>query len=163
MSGGEGATELRFIADTMLGKLARWMRTLGCDVEYFNDIDDAELVGKAVAEKRMILTRDTLLLKRRAARGTSFFVEGDHVAAQLRQVAERFGLPDKPALTRCLRCNRPLEYLEKEAAKDRVPPYVFETQEKFSHCPSCGRVYWAGTHRQRMEEDVARFLREKGR
>jgi uncharacterized protein with PIN domain len=154
----QGAPGTRFIADAMLGKLARWMRTLGCDVEYFNDIGDAELVKKAVAEERIILTRDTLLLKRRAAKGRSFFVEGDHVAAQLRQVAERFGLPGRPVLTRCLRCNRPLERLDKEAAKDRVPPYVFETQEEFSRCPSCGRVYWAGTHRLRMEEDVARLL-----
>ncbi len=158
-----GGTEVKFIADTMLGKLARWMRTLGCDVEYSSSMDDAGLIEKAAKEGRTILTRDTLLVKRRNARERSFFVEGDLVDAQLRQVVERFHLPRRPALTRCLRCNRPLERVEKGSVRGKVPPYVFNTQEEFTTCPSCGRLYWAGTHRQRMEEDVARLLGDDGR
>ncbi|MFQ5735910.1 MAG: Mut7-C RNAse domain-containing protein [Thermodesulfobacteriota bacterium] len=160
MNGGRSSTQTRFIADAMLGKLARWMRTLGADVEFFPEIEDSALVDKAVAEGRVILTRDTLLVKRREARSRSFFVEGDHVGAQLRQVADRFGLPRTPVLDRCLRCNRPLEREAKAVVAEKVPPYVLKTQEGFSACPSCGRVYWAGTHRRRMEQDVERMLEE---
>lgn len=158
-SGGRHtAGEVRFIADAMLGSLARWMRVLGCDVEYSSTLDDAGVVERAVAGERVILTRDTGLVKRRRARGRSLFIESDSVADQLRQVRESFSLPVRPVLVRCLRCNTPLERVEKAAVIEKVPPYVFKTQDEFSVCPSCGRVYWPGTHRQRMEEDVARML-----
>ncbi len=156
--GGAPASKARFIADAMLGSLARWMRTLGCDVEYASGIEDAELVKKAVEEDRVILTRDTLLMKRRAARDRAFFVESDCVAEQLRQVARSFPMPQSPVLDRCLRCNTPLERMDKASARALVPPYVFRTHEEFSRCPSCGRVYWAGTHRKEMEREVARFF-----
>ncbi len=84
--------EPKFIADAMLGKLARWLRVLGCDVEYFPLIGDAELVARASRTGRLILTRDTLLVRRRGARDNHFFVAGDHFRDQLRQVVERFGI-----------------------------------------------------------------------
>ena len=159
----EGREETRFIADAMLGSLARWMRALGCDVEYSPTLDDAGVVERGVREDRVILTRDTGLIKRRKARGRCFFIESDHVADQLRQVVGRFSLSVRTALIRCLRCNSMLERAEKGSVLDKVPPYVFKTQDGFSICPSCGRVYWPGTHRQRMEEDLARLLgKEKG-
>ena len=159
----EGREETRFIADAMLGSLARWMRALGCDVEYSPTLDDAGVVERGVREDRVILTRDTGLIKRRKARGRCFFIESDHVADQLRQVVGRFSLSVRTALIRCLRGNSMLERAEKGSVLDKVPPYVFKTQDGFSICPSCGRVYWPGTHRQRMEEDLARLLgKEKG-
>ena len=159
----EGREETRFIADAMLGSLARWMRVLGCDVEYSPTLDDAGVVERGVREDRVILTRDTGLIKRRKARGRCFFIESDHVADQLRQVVGRFSLSVRTALIRCLRCNCMLERAGKGSVPDKVPPYVFKTQDEFSICPSCGRVYWPGTHRQRMEEDLARLLgKEKG-
>lgn len=156
--GDERRAEARFIADAMLGSLARWMRTLGCDVEYSSTLDDAGVVDRAVSEDRIILTRDTGLIKRRKARGRFLFIESDFVADQLRQVAGSFSIPRSPSLVRCLRCNTPLERAEKESVAHRVPPYVYKTQDEFSICPSCRRVYWAGTHRHRMEDDVARML-----
>lgn len=152
---GEG---LKFFADSMLGKLARWMRTIGCDVEYERFIEDDALIERAVAQDRVVLTRDTLLVRRRRLKGRYFFVESPVVAGQLRAVVERFGLDSTGFLTRCLRCNAPLERIGKELVKDRVPPYVYQTLDVFSFCPECERVYWAGTHRAEMEKEIERML-----
>ncbi len=152
---GEG---LRFFADSMLGKLARWMRTIGCDVEYERSIEDDALIERALREDRVVLTRDTLLVRRRKLKGRCFFVESPVVAGQLRAVAERFGLDSTGFLTRCLRCNAVLERAGKEAVKERVPPYVYRTQDEFSVCPECKRVYWAGTHREGMVREIERML-----
>lgn len=158
----ENPGEKKFFADAMLGRLATWLRIIGCDVVYDREIDDAELVERAEREGRIILTRDTLLLKRRKARGRSFFVEGDHFEEQLGHVAVRFGLGLKGFLTRCVRCNTLLEGVEKESVKGLVPPYVFETQEKFSRCPHCSRIYWAGTHKQKMLEKLSSIVKGDG-
>ncbi len=152
--------ERKFIADTMLGKLARWLRVMGCDVEYFPEMDDAELVERAAREGRLILTRDTLLILRRKARGNYFFVQGDHFRDQLRQVVDSFAIdPFDRFLTRCLECNEPLQEVEKEDLRERIPPYVFATQEIFRTCPACGRLYWGATHRERMEEELNLLLK----
>ncbi len=143
----------------MLGKLARWLRILGCDVEYFPHIGDAELVERALCTGRLILTRDTLLTRRRGARENHFFVTGDHFRDQLRQVTEHFAIdPGKRFLTRCLECNLLLEQVEREAVAGRVPPYVHATRKEFRICPSCGRIYWQGTHRERMVEEMEDIL-----
>ncbi len=141
-------TETRFIADVMLGRLATWLRLLGCDVEYFREISDEDLVERASLEGRVILTRDLELSRRRKARGNHFLVRGDDYKEQLRQVVSRFSIdPLARILTRCLRCNLPLEEIGLEEARRRVPPFVYETQRGFRACRSCGRVYWRGTHR----------------
>jgi len=151
--------ETRFIADAMLGKLARWMRILGCDVEYFPAIGDRELVELAVSSGRLILTRDTLLVRRRWARDNHFFVEGDDFRNQLRQVVERFAIdPSARFLTRCLACNALLAEIGKSAVRERVPSYIYETQAEFRVCPICSRIYWQGTHRQRMAREIAEVL-----
>ncbi len=150
--------ETRFFADAMLGKLARWMRTLGYDVLYETGIDDTELLLKADEEGRVVLTRDTLLMKRRLAKGRAVFIESGDLSGQLRQVAEMFPIEKDKLLTRCLRCNALLSSVEKEAVKEKVPSYVFSTQNEFSICPACNRVYWGATHRERMLEELKRML-----
>jgi uncharacterized protein with PIN domain len=150
----------RFFADAMLGRLATWLRIVGCDVSYRARIDDAELVERALEDARVILTRDTLLVRRRKARGNHFFVTGDDYRAQFRQVVAHFGIdPLARLLTRCVRCNEPLLAIGKKDVAGRVPPYVLATQDAFSHCPGCGRVYWGATHREAMIRAIRAMLR----
>ena len=140
--------ETRFIADVMLGKLATWLRLLGCDVEYLPSIPDEDLVEMASRSGRVILTRDLELIRRRNARDNHFLVACDSYKDQLRQVVEHFSIdPLARILTRCLRCNEPLKGIGRSAARERVPPYVYETQNDFKTCGCCGRIYWKGTHR----------------
>jgi hypothetical protein len=158
--------ETRFIADVMLGKLATWLRLLGCDVEYFPKISDEELVGRAFRTERVILTRDTELIRRREARGIHFLVRGNDFRDQLRQVAERFSIvPLGRIMTRCLRCNETLNAIDRSEVRERVPPYVFETVRDFKTCGRCGRVYWNGTHRDKALTEVREIfgLREPTR
>ncbi len=150
---------IRFAADAMLGKLATWLRLLGCDVEYSPRISDDDLVKRASRSGRVILTRDTRLVLRRDARDLCFFVRGDGWRDQLRQVARRFCLvPSRRTLTRCLRCNETLSAVDREAVRDRVPPYVFATQRDFRACGRCGRIYWPGTHHDRALAHLAQIF-----
>jgi uncharacterized protein with PIN domain len=149
--------ETRFIADVMLGRLATWLRLLGCDVEYFREISDEDLVERASRTGRVILTRDVELTRRRKARGNHFFVRGDGYKEQLRQVVAQYSIdPFARILTRCPRCNVPLAALDRAGAKGRVPPFVYETQRDFRTCPACERIFWRGTHRFA----ALRFVRE---
>lgn len=147
----------------MLGKLARWMRALGCDVEYARDIADAELVLKSLARGRIILTRDKLLANRRSVRGRCLFIESDAIEAQLQQVVKAFGIGRTRALTRCLRCNTLLLGVVKSSVKGLVPEFIYDTQDAFSVCASCKRVYWGGSHKDRMLEDIERMLAQEVR
>ncbi len=152
-----------FIADAMLGHLARALRMLGLDTFYRRDIDDNELKMTALREGRVILTRD------HEVAGTSLpvtvlLVESDHVEEQLLQTARAFRIARGGKLfSRCLICNVEVEDVEKREVRERVPEYVYETQERFSRCPSCGRVYWAGTHVERAREWLERVLGKQGR
>jgi uncharacterized protein with PIN domain len=147
----------RFFADSMLGKLALWMRIMGYDVAYEKAIEDSLLVKRALNERRIILTRDTLLILRKGVRENSLFIESDHVREQLRQVLSVYGIGKEKFLTRCLRCNIQLEDIPGDSVEARVPPYVFETKTNFSTCPGCGRIYWAGTHRDHMIKEVSKI------
>ncbi len=139
--------ELRFFADAMLGRLATWMRILGLDVEYEADIEDSILEARARDEDRLILTRDTRLVKRRGVRERCLLIESDHVEEQLSQVVGSFGITASAMLTRCLRCNMPLKAVKRASVEALVPRYVYETESRFSTCPGCARVYWGGTHK----------------
>lgn len=149
---------MKFIADAMLGRLARWMRVIGYDVTYVPDISDKELIETAAAEGRLILTRDTLLARRRSVRKNHYFIRGDDYRDQLRSVMERFPIDASvQPFSRCLLCNRSLTPLGKEKAKGAVPPYVYETQNVFASCPSCGRIYWGATHVEEMKKVLRSF------
>lgn len=142
-------TEIRFIADVMVGKLARWLRVLGFDVLYSNAFEDDEIVRIAETENRVILTRDTGLTARRLSTQCVLIESGDY-REQVRQVVRTFDFKAFKVFSRCLECNVVLKAIDKEAVFDRVPPYVYFTQQQFAVCPSCNRVYWHGTHAEQM-------------
>jgi len=135
----------------MLGALARRLRMLDVDVAYDPSLDDPELVELAVAEERVILTRDRRLTERRAARN-HLLIRSAVVAEQVRQVLDELGVSPDPGrlLQRCLVCNTPLLAMAAEEARARVPPWVARTQNEFRTCPGCGRIYWPGTHVSKM-------------
>ena len=135
----------------MLGRLAKWLRIIGYDTIFKADVDDAGLVDIAGAESRIILTRDTGLAGRLAASGCLLIGDSDPFS-QLRQVVSELGLAitEDALLTRCTVCNVSLEEASKESVRGLVPDYVFGANGSFTKCPSCGRVYWTGTHRARI-------------
>jgi len=153
-----GAMKPRFIADCNVGRLARWLRALGYDASYHARIEDAALVREAAAENRVLLTRDRDLLQRRVIQSGSvraILIRDDAVTAQLRQVFAELGLDLEQSLSRCIECNAELVPRDAANVADRVPPFVRRTQTKYSECPGCGRIYWAGTHWQHMREVFA--------
>lgn len=151
-----GKMKPRFLADCNVGRLARWLRALGYDASYHARIGDAELVREeAAAESRVLLTRDRDLTKRRVIQTgavRAILIRDDDVTNQLRQVFAELGLELKEALTRCIECNSELESRLPAVVAARVPPYVRQTQSRYSECPECGRIYWAGSHWQRMRD-----------
>jgi len=136
--------EPRFVADVMLGRLARWLRALGYDTLYFRDAPDPRLLGIALRERRQLLTRDAALAARAGAAG--LLVRAETLDAQLREVMEACGLTARAPLSRCLECNGTLRPRTLADVRDRVPPYTLATQRAFWECAGCGRVFWAGTH-----------------
>jgi uncharacterized protein len=148
----------RFLADCNVGRLARWLRALGYDASYHAHIDDGELVREAAAEGRVVLTRDRDLTKRRVIQTglvRAILIKDDDVREQLRQVFTELGLDATHSMTRCIECNSELVERPADSVAGRVPPFVRSTQTRYSECPACGRIYWAGTHWQRMHQMLA--------
>lgn len=153
-----GAGEPRFFADAMLGRLARWLRTLGFDCAYESEIGDEELVRRAVAEQRIILSRDRALPQDWRVAGIHLIASED-LREQLREVLRTFGLvPALRLFSRCNACNHPLRAASKDEVSERVPPFIRGAHDAFFECPGCRRVYWEGTHTQRMRRVVEEVL-----
>jgi uncharacterized protein len=145
--------EIKFAADRMLGRLVKWLRVIGQDVIYGPHLTGYGLIRAARAEGRLILTRDRRLKQKQPP--PFVFIESDHYREQLRQVIQECGLkPGRGLFTRCVACNSVLQSRAKETVEKIVPPYVFSTQEKFSWCPQCRRVYWPATHHEKMLREL---------
>ncbi len=145
---------VRFAADRMLGRLARWLRVLGHDVAYGQHLGGRTLVRCARDEGRVLLTRDTRLRRDRQL-PPHVFITSDHFREQLRQVAGAVPLGGAPLLRRCLDCNRALDEVPRERVEGRVPPFVHQRTERFLACGGCGRLYWPATHRTHMLQELA--------
>jgi len=151
---------MKLLADAMLGRLSRWLRIVGYDTAYLADTDDFAVLRLARAEERLILTRDHDLAERRGVR--TVLIHSEFLEDQLREVWAAVGPPAEPSLSRCPACNRTLVEASPEVVAARVPPYIRRTQNEFSLCETCGRVYWRGTHWQRMQELIEGLRDEKG-
>jgi uncharacterized protein len=144
--------ELRFAADVMLGRLAKWLRVLGQDVIYGRHLSGAGLIHAARRENRIILTRDRGL---RTGPQNSLFIQSDNFREQLRQVVSTFHLiVGDDLFKRCLICNSSLQPRPKASVKGAVPEFVFSTQEDFRWCADCRRIYWPATHQQKMLQEL---------
>lgn len=144
---------MKFICDDNLGKLTKWLRTLGYDTLFFDPIEDGELVKTALKDDRVVLSRDRELTRFKLKPGERIlFIENERPLEQLKQVVEHFKLktPKELIFSRCLICNQTLEKVDKEKIKDRLYPYVYQTQVNFMHCPQCDRIFWPATHVERM-------------
>ena len=155
--------EMKFIVDNNVGKLAKLLRTMGYDTLFFNGTNDAHMIATALAEGRVILTRDTQIMKRRvvtSGRLKAILIESDEPERQMRQVINTLSLDCqfKP-FTICLECNQPLLERSREQVKNLVPPYVFQTQKQYMECPTCHRIYWRGTHWQAMSKKLNQFVK----
>jgi len=137
------------LLDGMLGRLARWLRLLGYDAAYDREASDHALVRRARAESRVLLTRDRRLAARQGVQ--ALLIISEHLDEQVHQVRQALGPPPDPPLSRCPACNTPLLPTAREAVRDRVPPYVWRRQREFRLCPGCHRVYWPGTHVERIQ------------
>ena len=152
---------MKFIVDNNVGRLVKALRALGYDTIFINPIADSDLIELARREGRVILTKDTGILRRRLVTSgevAALRVEGDDWREQLAQVVRCLGLATAPQFTRCIECNTPLDPRTREEVRSHVPPYVYQTQSAFLACPSCRRHYWRGTHWKRMSRELARIL-----
>ena len=147
----------RFVLDVHLGTLARRLRLVGVDAAYVNDADDDALIEQANADRRVLLTQDRGLLRRRAL-WLGAYVRGARPDDQFRDVLDRFKPPLTP-WTRCPACNGLLSAVAKAAVAPVLLPGTRRTHQTFSGCRSCGRVYWHGAHSKRLEQIIDSAVR----
>ena len=147
---------MKFVCDDNLGRLARWLRTLGFDTVFERTMTDDRLLAVALAEERTIVTRDRKLAEKTLARRV-ILLDSTEPLAQMVEVVRQAELQPNPAafFLRCPICNVPVDTVRKEDFADQIPPYVYRTRDSFHRCPSCARIFWYGTHIQRMREKLA--------
>jgi uncharacterized protein with PIN domain len=141
---------MKFIADVMLGRLAKRMRLAGFDVLYDRGLADNDVIRLSLEQERVILTRDAGLASRPLARN-HLLIRSDRRDEQFRQVLRSFPAgPGTDVLTRCSRCNVRLTAADRNEVRDRVPEHVYATMDRFFACGQCGRIYWKGSHVRNM-------------
>ena len=159
---------MKFIADGMLGKLARWLRLAGHDVVYIGDLNvpaseqDDTLLSLSKSGKRVLLTRDIALhCRARRAGIKSTLIEGSAVVEQLVEVSKRCGskIRIQPESSRCPMCNGLLELAGKEEIRGKIPATVLRAQSEFWRCVKCGKLYWHGKHWKTILEMASRYNR----
>jgi uncharacterized protein with PIN domain len=158
---------MKFIADSMLGRLARWLRLLGEDTLYFPSIEDSRLLRIAREENRTLLTRDTRLVKVKGLHNFLLLKENDPLQ-QLKTVIITFHLwpldhNDRDGIetrlySRCSLCNGLLETVPLEQARPSVPDYVYRTSPDIKKCPRCDKFYWQGTHPEKLRKKLREIL-----
>ena len=149
--------EPRFLLDNHLGRLAAYLRMLGFDCLYRNDYSDEELAEVLQQEERILLSRDRRLLMRKVV-SHGYCPRSLDSLEQLREIVQRFDLAKRIVpFHRCLRCNHVLEPASKESVLDRLEPLTKVYFDEFMLCPDCKRIYWKGSHFERMQGIVEKI------
>jgi uncharacterized protein with PIN domain len=150
--------ETKFILDAHLGKLAKYLRMLGFDTLYQNDFGDREIIEIALQENRIILTRDKGLLRSKKV-NHGFYVRETEKHAQLIEVVKKFDLYSQfKSFTRCMTCNESLVQKEKQEIEDKINFDTARIFNKFFYCPLCEKVFWKGSHFERMEKLILSLI-----
>jgi len=152
---------MKFIADRMLGKLAKELRMLGYDVVYYRGEDAYPLIKLAREEDRVILTRSTRFTPKRPEDRIVRITE-DKPSLQMRELIQRkiISLTEKPLFSRCLVCNTLLIEIPREEAEGKVPDFIFYQQREFFRCPRCSKVYWPGSHQDHMKKRIKELFEQ---
>ena len=150
--------EIRFVADRMLGRLARMLRLLGYDTYYANDATAAQLLAMGRSGARVILTRGETA-QRFPHLDKVLSLKSEYPPQQLREVVERLALDTRSGLwSRCTLCNAPIERVEKAGVEALVEAKIFQLYEDFYRCTGCGHVYWHGSHVDRILRNLEFLL-----
>ena len=149
--------EIRFTAETTLGKLAKWLRILGFDTVYAANIFGEKLID--AARGRILLTRTKQIRNMKIAK-ERIFITSDHPFEQLREVVLALSIEkgDIRPFSRCIQCNTLIRLVEKDAVRGKVPDYIWETQNTFHTCSHCRRIYWSGSHIRRSRDIIKRIF-----
>ncbi|HET7337461.1 MAG TPA: Mut7-C RNAse domain-containing protein [Candidatus Nitrosotalea sp.] len=145
-----------FVVDAMLGNLAKKLRILGYDSKYFSSIEDDKLILIAKNEKRIIVTKDEQLTKNAEKQNIGFvLIRGSDESEQIMQINAKIKLDRFVVDTnnsRCIVCNGSLQPVEKYRIIGKIPEGILEREKKFWMCDSCKKIYWEGTHFEKLQE-----------
>ena len=152
---------IRFVADRMLGRLARTLRLLGYDTEYSPQMTPQRLQETARSGERIVLTRGHIE-KRFPGLSNVVSIQSDSPPEQLREVVARFNLDPQSGLwTRCTLCNGAIGPVSKAEVTAVVPPKVADVYQDFYRCSTCGHIYWQGSHVQRILKNLSELLGDR--
>jgi len=151
--------DFKFITDASLERLAKWLRILGYDTVVFPSQAGREMLRKAEAEGRIVLTRRKDMTERQYS-GRLYLIIDLKVGNQLNDVINKYSLKINRQMMFgiCLNCNANLHPVEREAVRDLVPPFVFENCAQYNQCPSCQKIYWMGTHQRNALEFIKKHI-----
>ena len=153
---------MKFLCDSMLGKLTRWLRLLGKDSSYYRDIEDEKLLEIAKTENRILITRDKALVKQAQKRDLAVQqITGIFLLDQLREVIQRWKLATEiiPDLSRCSACNGVVTRVKKRHIQGDIPEGTFRNHNEFWKCTKCGKIYWKGAHWEHIKQ-VEQLLKQ---
>ena len=149
-----------FFVDAMLGNIARKLRLLGYDSQYFSDIDDKKLIDSAKKEKRIIISKDEELIKKAQKLGMrSIYITKEEEVEEFLEIINSVNLKKiqiNGNIARCPKCNSLTESVDKEMIKERIPQGVLKLNDKFWICKYCNQIYWEGTHIKNLQEFVGK-------
>lgn len=150
-------SDVKFMVDGMLGKVARWLRMLGYDTKYANNLNDDEILKIADGEKRIILTKDYQLFRKANASGVkAVFIEGRSHIEKLADLSRQLDIRLEINIerSRCPKCNSAIKSVDKESVKDKVPSTTHRIYGEFWICTGCGQIYWRGSHWKKINNSL---------